>query len=146
MAGPLIIIALTLVVMQLCVIFDWKIKTKHFAFDWYWIVCLIGALLCICCRFISWGSLKNVFVAQDGMNPLQILVIFISASSISVLLDKIGFFNYIAKLTLNKSKSSQTKLFLYSTWLLPFWRFLLPTTLLSWLLRHLFASLQKMPK
>lgn len=45
------------------------------------------------------------------MNPLQILIVFLSASSLSILLDKIGFFNYIAGLTLNKSKSSQTKIF-----------------------------------
>ena len=42
---------------------------------------------------------------------MQILIIFISASSLSVLLDKIGFFNYVAQLALNKSKSSQTKIF-----------------------------------
>lgn len=97
--------------MQLCVIFDWKIKTKHFTFCWYWIVCLIGALVCVVCGFIKTDSLKNVFVSSGGMNPMQILIIFISASSLSVLLDKIGFFNYVAQLALNKSKSSQTKIF-----------------------------------
>lgn len=111
MAAPLIVIILTLVVMQLCVVFDWKIKTKHFTFCWYWIVCLIGAIICICCHFIKFESLKNVFISAGGMNPMQILIIFISASSISVLLDKIGFFSYIAQLALNKSKSSQTKIF-----------------------------------
>ena len=111
MVLPLIIIGITLIVMQLCVIFDWKIKTKHFEFCWYWIVCLIGAIVCIICGFIKSDSLKNVFVSSGGMNPLQILIIFISCSSLSVLLDKIGFFSYIAQLALNKSKSSQTKMF-----------------------------------
>lgn len=111
MVAPLIIIGLTLIVMQLCVIFDWKIKTKHFTCAWYWIVCLIGATLCICCHFIEWKSLKDVFVGSGGMNPMQILIIFISASSLSVLLDKIGFFSYIAQVALNRSKSSQTKIF-----------------------------------
>lgn len=111
MVLPLIIIGITLIVMQLCVIFDWKIKTKHFGFCWYWIVCLIGAIVCVICGFIKSDSLKNVFVSSGGMNPLQILIIFISCSSLSVLLDKIGFFSYIAQLALNKSKSSQTKMF-----------------------------------
>ncbi len=111
MVLPLIIIGITLIVMQLCVIFDWKIKTKHFEFCWYWIVCLIGAIVCVICGFIKSDSLKNVFVSSGGMNPLQILIIFISCSSLSVLLDKIGFFSYIAQLALNKSKSSQTKMF-----------------------------------
>lgn len=112
MVLPLIIIAIVLVVMQLCVVFDWKIKIKNISFDCYWIVCLIGALICIVGGFLSGSSLKNIFVgAGDGMNPLQILVVFISASSLSVLLDKIGFFSYIAKVALNKSKSNQTKIF-----------------------------------
>lgn len=111
MTSPLIVIGITLIIMQLCVIFDWKIKIKHFTCAWYWVVCLIGSVLCICCHFIEWNSLKNVFVGNGGMNPMQILIIFISASSLSVLLDKIGFFNYIAQVALNKSKSSQTKIF-----------------------------------
>lgn len=111
MVLPLIIIGITLILMQLCVMFDWKIKTKHFTFCWYWIVCLIGALVCVVCGFIKTDSLKNVFVSSGGMNPMQILIIFISASSLSVLLDKIGFFNYVAQHALNKSKSSQTKIF-----------------------------------
>lgn len=111
MIAPLIIIGITLILMQLCVVFDWKIKIKNFTCAWYWVVCLIGAFLCICCRFIEWSSLKNVFISSGGMNPMQILIVFISASSISVLLDKIGFFSYIAQVALNKSKSSQTKIF-----------------------------------
>ncbi len=111
MVLPLIIIGLTLIIMQLCVIFDWKIKFKNITINWYWVVCFIGAIVCISCRFIKTESLKNVFVTQNGMNPMQILIIFISCSSLSVLLDKIGFFDYIAQVALNKSKSSQTKIF-----------------------------------
>lgn len=112
MVAPLIIISITLIAMQLCVIFDWKIKIKKLKFDCYWIVCLVGAIICVVCGFLSSESLKNVFVGSgDGMNPLQILIVFISASSLSVLLDKIGFFKYIAQVTLNKSKTSQTKMF-----------------------------------
>lgn len=112
MVLPLIIISITLVAMQLCVVFDWKIRIKKLSFDCYWIVCLLGAIICVACGFLSSNSLKNVFVGSgDGMNPLQILIVFISASSLSVLLDKIGFFSYIAQVALNKSKSSQTKIF-----------------------------------
>lgn len=111
MVLPLIIIAITLIVMQICVIFNWRIKIKNTHIDCYWLVCLLGALICVFCKFISTESLKNVFVGSGDMNPLQILIVFISASSLSILLDKIGFFNYIAGVTLNKSKSSQKKIF-----------------------------------
>lgn len=108
---PLIIIAITLIAMQVCVIFNLRIKIKNTHIDCYWLVCLAGALICIFSGFITKPSLKNVFVGAGDMNPLQILIVFLSASSLSILLDKIGFFNYIAGITLNKSKSSQTKMF-----------------------------------
>ncbi len=97
--------------MQVCVIFNLRIKIKNTYIDCYWLVCLLGALICIVCGFITSDSLKNVFVGAGDMNPLQILIVFLSASSLSILLDKIGFFSYIAGITLNKSKSSQTKIF-----------------------------------
>lgn len=108
---PLIIIALTLIAMQVCVIFNLRFKIKNTYIDCYWLVCLLGAIICIVCGFITSSSLKNVFVGSGDMNPLQILIVFLSASSLSILLDKIGFFSYIAGVTLNKSKSSQTKIF-----------------------------------
>lgn len=77
--------------MQVCVIFNLRIKIKDTHIDCYWIVCLFGALLCIVCGFITKSSLKNVFVGSGDMNPLQILIVFLSASSLSILLDKIGF-------------------------------------------------------
>lgn len=111
MVAPLIIIALMLIAMQLCVVFNFQIRINKVHIDCYWLVCLLGALICICCGFITTSSLKNVFVGGGDMNPLQILIVFLSASSLSILLDKIGFFDYIAGITLNKYKSNQTKIF-----------------------------------
>ena len=111
MALPLTIVGITLLLMLLCIIFDFKFKIKNFSISVYWIVCLIGAVICACCGFITPEGLKNVFVSSANINPVKILVIFLSCTSLSVLLDKIGFFKYIAQLTLQKAKSSQTKLF-----------------------------------
>ncbi len=111
MVAPLIIIGITLVAMLLCIIFDIKIKLGKVSIRVYWIVCLIGSIVCIACKFISSQSLKNVFASSENINPLKILAIFLSCTSLSVLLDKIGFFKYIAELALKKAKSNQTKLF-----------------------------------
>ena len=111
MTLPLIIVVLTLFLMLICIIFDFKLNIKNFSISIYWIVCLIGAIICISCGFIKFESFKEIFISSASINPIKILILFLSCTSLSVLLDKIGFFKYIAQLTLQKAKSSQTKLF-----------------------------------
>ncbi len=111
MTVPLIVIGIILIAMLLCIVFNLKFQIGKVKISVYWIVCLIGAIVCIIAQFISTESLKNVFISSANINPIKILIIFLSCTSLSVLLDKIGFFQYIAQLALKKAKSSQTKLF-----------------------------------
>ena len=109
--AALIIVGISLVLMILAIALDWKIKIKKVSFALYWVFCLVGAIVCLCCGFAGQNPIKDIFLNDANINPLKILVIFISCTSISVLLDKIGFFSYIAAVILSKNKSSQTKLF-----------------------------------
>ncbi len=111
MVFPIIIIVATLICMLITIIFDIKIKIKNFSFSAYWFVVLLGACLLIIFGFISAESLKNVFISSSNINPLKILIIFLSCTSLSVLLDEIGFFKYIAGIAVKKAGTSQTKLF-----------------------------------
>ena len=54
---------------------------------------------------------ESIF-ADTAVNPVKILVLFISMTILSVFLDEIGFFRYLANVTLKKSGTSQKKLFL----------------------------------
>ncbi|MDD3107148.1 MAG: ArsB/NhaD family transporter, partial [Bacilli bacterium] len=47
----------------------------------------------------------------NSLNPLKILVLFISVSLISIILDELNFFNYIAVKAVSLVKGSQYKLF-----------------------------------
>ena len=81
--------------------------------DSYPIVVFIGA-----CAMLALGKvhLKNVvssFFSDSAVNPLKILVLFISMTILSVFLDELGFFRYVATRTLEKADTAQTKLFLY---------------------------------
>lgn len=109
--APLIVVIVSIVLMVLAIVFDWKIKIKKVSFALYWIFCLVGASACLIFKFAGENPIKDIFFNSANINPLKILVIFLSCTSISVLLDKIGFFSYIAAVILQKSKSSQTKLF-----------------------------------
>lgn len=109
--APLIVVGITLVLMILSIVFDWKITIKKFSLSCYWMICLVGAIICLVFGFAGQNPVQDIFLNDSTINPLKILIIFISCTSISVLLDKIGFFSYIAAIILNKFKSSQTKLF-----------------------------------
>lgn len=108
---PLIIIVVTLILMLLAIIRNWQIHFKKITFKLYWMFPLIGALLCVICGFISSENLADIFINSSNINPLKILIIFLSCTSLSVFLDQIGFFRYVAGIVAEKSKSSQTKLF-----------------------------------
>ena len=109
--APLIVVIISIILMVVAIVFDWKIKIKKVSFALYWVFCLVGAIVCLIFRFAGENPIKDIFFNSANINPLKILVIFLSCTSISVLLDKIGFFSYIAAVILQKSKSSQTKLF-----------------------------------
>ena len=109
--APLIVVIISLVLMILSIVLDLKVTIKKVSFALYWVFCLVGAVVCLCCGFAGSNPIQDIFLREGSINPLKILIIFISCTSISVLLDKIGFFSYIAAVILKKSKSSQTKLF-----------------------------------
>ena len=103
MVFPLIIIGFFLVLMLVSIIFDFKIKFKNFSLSAYWIIVLVCSLLCIAFGFINAEELKNIFVSSSNINPLKILIIFISCTGLSVILDEIGFFSYLANWALKKA-------------------------------------------
>lgn len=105
------VLVVMLFTMLLSIVFGWKLKLGKMQLSLYWIIVLLGAIVCIVCGWIDGQSLKAVFVSSSAINPLKILIIFISLASLSVLLDELGFFSYLANVVLQKSKSSQTKLF-----------------------------------
>ena len=107
----IVIIGLTLISMILSIIFDWKIKIKSLSFSLYWVICLIGAIILLCFGLAGENPITNIFFNSASINPLKILVLFLSCASLSVLLDQIGFFSYLASIVLKKSKQNQIKLF-----------------------------------
>ncbi|MBQ3213576.1 MAG: hypothetical protein IJB10_00995 [Clostridia bacterium] len=112
MTLPLIYVGLTLILMLISIVCDWKIKIKNINLSLYWIILLISAVFCLIFGFCNFSDVFNLFINNSAINPLKILIIFISLTTLSVLLDEIGFFKYLAHLVLHKAKTSQTKLFI----------------------------------
>lgn len=89
------------------------IKIKKITLGVYWIVALIGALTLALSGLISFREIFEGFTKDSSINPIKILVLFLSMTIMSIFLNEAGFFEYIAIKVLAKAKSNQTMLFLY---------------------------------
>ena len=91
-----------------------QLKIGKFKLDWYWIIALLGAVSLIVFGQIDVNFLFAELIKDSSINPIKILVLFICMTILSVFLDEVGFFGYLAGKTLALAKNSQFKLF---TWL-----------------------------
>ena len=113
MIATIIIAAITCLGMISCIIFKPYINVyKGVSIGTYWIVALCGAIILMATSLVPISEVGQSLVANSSINPIKILVIFITLTLISVFLDEIGFFKYLANATLKRAKGSQIKLFI----------------------------------
>lgn len=109
--AALVIVGITCVVMIASILFFPQIRIKKLTIDTYWPVVLAGAIAVIIGGQIDLSVLGEKFTENTSVNPIKILVLFISMTVLSVFLDELGFFRYLATLTLRFAGASQVKLF-----------------------------------
>lgn len=88
-----------------------KISIKGISLGTYWMITLLGAILLVAFQFISIGEVFEGLTSDAAINPLKILVLFVSMTVLSIFLDETGFFKYLANIVLEKTGSNQIKLF-----------------------------------
>lgn len=90
-----------------------KLKIGKISIDTYWIITLIGAIILLACGQADIVTVGKALISDTAINPVKILVLFVSMTVLSIFLDELGFFRYLAGVVLKKAKTRQTKLFLY---------------------------------
>ena len=108
----LVIVITCILLMILSLLFFPKIKVFNIQLDTYYIITLIGAILLIALGKIKLQEMKELFFNDKGMNPIKIIILFLSMAFLSIYLDKLGFFHFLANKAAMKFKKSQTSLFL----------------------------------
>ena len=103
----------TCLTMILSVLFFPRIKIKKFCVDSYWVIVLLGAILMLAVGLVDFNTLISELIKDSAINPLKILVLFICMTVLSVFLDEVGFFRFLACKTLKKAGNSQVKLFVW---------------------------------
>lgn len=112
MLATIIIAILTCLSLILSILFFPKIKIKNKEINTYWIIGLLGALFMILFKCISFDSVLKSLTSNSSVNPLKILMLFISMTILSIFLDEVGFFRYLASQASKRAKSSQSTFFL----------------------------------
>ena len=78
----------------------------------YWVVPFVCAVVLLATGEVPLGQIEEQFFGDSDMNPLKTLAIFLSMSAMSVYLDKVGFFKYLATRVMKHAGTSQIKLFI----------------------------------
>lgn len=104
---------ITCLCMILGVLFFPQIKIKNLKIDSYWVIVFIGAIVMIVSGCVDFKYLCNELVKDSSVNPIKILTLFITMTVLSVFLDEVGFFSYLASKTLKLASNSQVKLFVW---------------------------------
>lgn len=112
MTGSLLICAISCVFMILSVLFKPSVRIFGRQIDTYWVIVFVGAMFMLLCGQIDITTVKNSLLADTAINPVKILVLFVAMTMLSIFLDELGFFAYLANKALGPAGKSQFKLFL----------------------------------
>ena len=109
---PTIVISVTtFLLITLSILFFPSIKIGKIKLGTYWIIALIGAITLL---VFSFAPIKEVFsqlTNNTSVNPLKIIVLFFSMTILSIFLDEVGLFKYLASVAASKAKNNQYTLF-----------------------------------
>lgn len=90
---------------------NFGIKIKNTKIKLYWVFPLLIGLIFIIFGFVPFDTFASELFSGSGMNPVKILILFLSMTGISIFLDEMGLFSYLAFKVVQKNKSSQVKVY-----------------------------------
>lgn len=112
MVLTLVVSILVFVVLFLSIILFPSFKIKGHKIGTYWIIALVGAVLLLSCGCVP---IKEVFASlteNNAINPIKILVLFLSMTFLSIFLDEMGVFKWAAMKAVKLAHNKQISVFL----------------------------------
>lgn len=111
MVATIVISVLAFVGMIASIIFIPHFKIGKVTIDTYWIFPLIAAIILLATSLAPLNEVISSLTSDTSINPLKILGLFFSMTIISVYLDELGLFKYLAIKASKKAGSNQFVLF-----------------------------------
>ena len=111
MVATIIISLITCGLLILSILLFPKVQIKNKEFNTFWMISIVGAILALIFQCISISDVIDGLFSSSSINPIKILLLFLSMTFLSIFLDEVGFFKFLASLLLRKCKSNQHTLF-----------------------------------
>ena len=111
MVFTIIVSLAAIFLMMVCILFKPTIQIGKLKLDTFFMPPLLAAIILLIYPNFDKDGLWNVLFTNSRLNPLKILVLFISVSFISISLDEAGFFKYLANKFITKFNANQFYLF-----------------------------------
>lgn len=110
MTSTIIIAVVTVVLFMASVLFLPSVG-KNGKFKIYPLIPFVGGALMILFGNLSMGQVLTSFTENTSVNPIKILVLFLSMTVYSLILDRTGFFGYISGVVLKHAGHNQYAIF-----------------------------------
>ena len=111
MIATIIIAGITFLGITLSILFFPHIKIKHITIDTYWLIAILGAIVLVATTLCPIKEIGASWTSTTAVNPLKILILFFSMTVLSIYLDELGLFKFLASVAVNKAKGHQNVLF-----------------------------------
>ena len=111
MIATIVISCLTFISVTLSILFFPKIKIGKISLSTYWLIALTGAIVLLAANLAPIKEVFDQLTSNASINPLKIIVLFFSMTVISIYLDEVGLFRYLANLAAKKANNNQFLLF-----------------------------------
>ena len=111
MIPTIIISVITFISITLSILLFPQIKIGKIRLGTYWIIALVGASLLL---VFSLAPIKDVWeqlTNSTSVNPIKILILFFSMTVLSIFLDEVGLFKFLANVAAKRAKNNQYTLF-----------------------------------
>ena len=112
MAAVLWIACITVLTFILSILFFPQLRVKGHTVKIYSLIPLVGGSLMLLCGGVSAKRLLSAFTENSTVNPIRILVLFLSMTIFSLILERTGFFEHISGIVLERSGHNQHRIFL----------------------------------
>lgn len=107
----LIVAIVTCIIMIFLIIEKNSIQIGKREINTFWMAPLLGAIIILAFNILPINKFFENITANTSINPLKIIVLLMSISMLSITLDELGFFDYLACMVVRIVKNSQYKLF-----------------------------------
>ena len=111
MIATIIISGITFLGITLSILFFPHIKVKRITIDTYWLIAILGAIILVATTLCPIKEIGASWTSSTAVNPLKILILFFSMTVLSIYLDELGLFRFLASVAVNKAKGHQNVLF-----------------------------------